>query len=167
MINDSCDECRILHDVSDMAKHGSLDRKRRENSLSVGLVFEFNEDEKCRFHRGIVTIDYGNNKRYDFLETAIKSTNFLNSYYGFGFDKIEGPHWWEGDWDQEAKLYFVPEFCTYVKNFNLKTVRCIDGKFVPYDPEKVQFTTYKSESNKAFVWNAATAPLRASHNLTF
>jgi hypothetical protein len=68
--NAECLEHRIICDVADFYKHGSLKKPRRNNSFSTEAFFEYRPGKGFSFLRNALFVEHASLGKRDFLQTA-------------------------------------------------------------------------------------------------
>lgn len=140
-------ENRIMSDVGDAWKHGTLDIPARRNRLTVGAQFECNSENKYRFVRNVVTVHHASQGDLDFITTSGAAIAYWIGKLNLGINwqpKVaEGP----AEFHDEAFLFFDPKYQISMSATNLRVVRRgVDGVLVPYDPSEVRFAVYEYQA---------------------
>lgn len=137
-------ENRIMSDVGDAWKHGTLTDPARRNRITVGAQFECNSENKYRFLRNVLTVHHASQGDLDFMETSGAAIAYWIGRLKLGVNwqpqLAEGP----AEFHDEAFLFFDPKYQIRMSATNLRVVRrTADGALVPYDPPEIRFAVYK------------------------
>lgn len=125
---------RVMSDVADAWKHGSLDNPARNNRLTVGAQFECSSDNKFRFLRNVVTVHHATLGDLDLMVTAGEAISYWTRKLGlqvkWSTTIAEGPP----EFHEEAFLYFNPKYQYGMSATNFRIVRRdVNGNLVPHD----------------------------------
>lgn len=137
-------ENRIMSDVGDAWKHGTLDDPTRRNRITVAAQFECNSENKYRFLRNVVTVHHASQGDLDFMETSGAAIVYWIGRLRLGISwqpqLAEGP----AEFHDEAFLFFDPKYQIRMSATNLRIVRrTADGALVPYNPPELRFAVYE------------------------
>ncbi len=148
-------ENRLIIDVSDFWKHGSLKDKSRNNELFVAAHFEYSPEKGARFIRNAIYIKHSTLGEHDFLRTALVAIRFWMKELAFSFLWRNEGRILEGaeEFHPTAFLYYDPRYCNLMKNTNVRFSSRPDGKnWVAIDPEGLRFEIFEKGQAEPKFW---------------
>ena len=133
-------EYRLISDVSDMAKHGTLKSPSRKNKIQVVSLFEWCAVRGFRFIRNSILISHAEEGDFDFLETSLASILFLMSEMDIT------PSWSKTICESsepfrpQAALLFDSRYCIQMNAVKLQFLsRSDSGSYTPCNPPQIDF----------------------------
>lgn len=143
-IDNASDENRLLSDVADAAKHGSLRDPSRNNKLYVAACFEYAAGRGFRFLRNSVTIAHASSGDKDFMVTALVAAQFWMNRLAFSLNKplsiSEGPD----DFFPTAHLFFNPKYCINMERTRVHFFeKLTEANYRPVNPPEGKFEVFE------------------------
>lgn len=136
-------ENKIMSDIADMVKHHELRDKTRENKLYAVAAFECFED-KFKFLRTIIYVEYPDGRKYDFINIAVKAINFWIQHSKLNISKTLSIAVCDNDFQNNAILYYNPSKCIHMQSTTIQTYRKNDsGNLELFDPKNVKLVLYE------------------------
>jgi len=132
----------IISDLADSSKHGELRSAGRECTLSVGSMFERNDDGKVRFLRNVINIQHNTYGQVDFMTSLMEAAIFIAQ-------KLDIRTSWSpkilnngGDFSDKIKVHASKKNQVLWTGMQLQFVRLgAEGKYEPVDLNStVEFT---------------------------
>src|SRR5437762_9182051 len=68
----------LISDLADSSKHGELRLTERECNLTLGSMFERNDDGKVRFLRNVINIHHNTYGKLDFMSCTMEAALFIS-----------------------------------------------------------------------------------------
>lgn len=128
---------RLMSDVGDFWKHGSLKKASRNNSLMVAALFEHAPERGFRFIRNGVLIRHATLGEHDFMAVSLDAISYWVQHYRFNLT-------WTGhvseapvEFHPEAFLYYEPRHCIHMGSTSFRFLaRAENGELVLKNPDK-------------------------------
>lgn len=150
-ISNESSENRLIIDVADSWKHGSLRDPGRNSQLFVSAMFEWQPEKGFRFLRNGLAIVHSTLGEHDFLKTALGAIRFWIQKLPLGIA-------WKGsgkilevpeEFHPTAFLFYDSRYCISMKNTRFRFFsRAEGGELAAVDPSEVRMEIYeKGESN--------------------
>jgi hypothetical protein len=141
--NTECLEHRIICDVGDFYKHGSLKKPSRNNSFSTEALFEYGPGKGFSFLRNALFVEHATLDKHDFLQVALAAIHYW-------INKRELNLNWQGvvqesptEFHEEAFLNFESGKCITMSQVRLGFfLRRENGVMERVDPPEVRFAVY-------------------------
>jgi len=141
--NAECIEHRIICDVGDFYKHGSLRDPSRNNSFSTEAHFLYGPGKGFSFLRNVLFVEHATLGKHDFLKTALVAINYWINKRALSVS-------WQGEvlesptkFHEEAFLSFESEKCISMNQVHLGFfLKGEDGALQRVDPPEVRFAVY-------------------------
>jgi hypothetical protein len=138
-------ENKIMSDVADMVKHHGLRDKTRENKLFAVATFECLEHEnKFKFLRTTIYVEYNDGKKFDFIVESAKAMNFWINRFNLRISTQRTIKLGSEDFQDKANLYYNPSKCVHMKSTRIQTYRKnTTGNLELFDPKNVNLVLYE------------------------
>jgi len=139
-------ENKLMSDVGDAYKHGTLKNSARQNQLRVASVFEVNDSGHFRFIRNKVNIQHSSLGVSDFMLTSGKAIEYWIRKLGLNTG-------WQASITEAEDAFYDHAFLFFCPQYQVET-ECIDLHFhsrdchnqlTPVDPEEVRFVLYDDQ----------------------
>jgi hypothetical protein len=136
-------ENKIMSDIADMVKHHKLRDKTRENKLYAVAAFECLED-KFKFLRTIIYVEYSDGRKYDFINIAVKAINFWIRHSELNISKTLCIALCGNDFQDNAVLYYNPSKCIHMQSTRIQTYRKNEsGNLELFDHKNIKLVLYE------------------------
>lgn len=146
---------RLIIDVADSWKHGSLRDPSRNSKYFVSAMFEWQPERGFRFLRNGLAIVHSTLGEHDFLKTALGAIQFWIQKLQLGvvwkdLGKIlEAPE----EFHPKAFLFYDPQYCISMKNTRFRFFRRIEnGELIAADPDTVRMEIYEKGVAEPKAW---------------
>lgn len=138
-------ENKIMSDVADMVKHHGLRDKTRENKLYTAASFEcFEQENKFKFLRTTIYIEYVDGRKFDFIIESAKAINFWINHLSLNISKQRTIKLCNEDFKDKAILHYNPSKCVHMKSTRIETYRKNNkGDLELFDPKNVNLVLYE------------------------
>lgn len=141
--NTECVEHRIVCDVGDFYKHGSLRNPSRNNRFSTEAFFEYGPGKGFSFLRNTLFVEHATLGKHDFLQTTLAAIHYWMNKRALSIN-------WNGivfenptDFHEEAFLNFDSEECISMKQVRLGFfLRGENAELQRVNPPEVRFAVY-------------------------
>lgn len=141
--NAECLEHRIICDVADFYKHGSLKKPSRNNSFSTEALFEYGPGKGFSFLRNALFVEHATLGKHDFLQTASAAIQYWINKRGLSVNWQGIVHESPTEFHEEAFLNFESEKCISMSQVRLGFfLRRENGVMERVDPPEVRFAVY-------------------------
>ena len=146
VIDKESHENLLMSDVADSWKHGELKNPARNNSFSVGALFECNDSNNFRFIRNIVTVNHQSEGGFDFMITSMSAIQYWVSKLGMPITWKPATCEGKEEFYETAFLFFNPKHQISMISTNLQIVKRNElNQLVPYDCPEIKFAIYEQE----------------------
>lgn len=142
---------KLMIDVADAWKHGSLRDPSRNNKLFVSAMFEWLPEKGFRFLRNGLTVVHATLGEHDFLKTALGAIQYWVQKLQFNIS-------WKGEgkileateeYYPTAFLFYDARYCVSMKNTRFRFFsRTENGELAAVDPDEVRMEIYEKGETK-------------------
>jgi hypothetical protein len=140
-------ENRLMSDVADCWKHGSLGRPERNNSLNVEAVFEHAPTRGFRFLRNVISIQHNNLGEHDFINASLSAIRYWITTYGLRTS-------WTGTIAEGPLEFYPTAFLLYDPRYSISMIstrvtfmtRTDSNTLVPTAPPRVRVEIFDPSS---------------------
>ena len=149
MISNESVANRLIIDVADSWKHGSLRDPSRSSKLFVSAMFEWQSERGFRFIRNGLAIIHSTLGEHDFLKTALEATHFwikklqFNIVWKESGKILEAPE----EFHPTAFLFYDSKYCISMKNTRFRFFsRNAEEEMIAIDPAEVRMEIYEKDT---------------------
>lgn len=142
-VNAECLEHRIICDVGDFYKHGSLRDCGRNNAFSTESHFLYGPGNGFSFLRNVLFVEHLTLGKHDFLHTALAAINYWINKRELSLNWQGEVHESPTEFHEEAFLNFDSEKCISMSQVRLGFfLKGEDGVLQRVDPPEFRFIVY-------------------------
>ena len=153
-----CPEYKMIRDYGDTAKHQELRNPDREGKITAMCVYESLPDQRFQFLRVVLTLDFPDGRKIDFVECAAAAVDYWIDHKFNRFDKFSQhlPLFSKREPSKNVEIWFDPKETNNQKMILHIVKRNESGELVPTDvPMKIvwlkrylRFTRHRSFFSK-------------------
>ena len=134
---------KLMSDVGDFWKHGPLRDSRRNNSLSVSAMFEYDPGRGFRFIRNGLFIQHATLGEHDFMHASLAAVRYWLTTQHIALSwsgaVAEGPV----KFHPNARLQYDPKYCILMSSTRVRFfARSGGGGLAPSDPPEARIEIY-------------------------
>jgi hypothetical protein len=130
---------RIMSDVADAHKHGTLRDSTRQNHLTVSADFECNPKDQFRYLRNVILIHHASLGELDFMRTSGAAVSYWIQTRRIAVQWVPTVREAEPVFYDDAYLYFNPRYQLEMASTQIRFFRRdTGGTLNPYDPPTVR-----------------------------
>jgi hypothetical protein len=134
------EEYKIMSDVADASKHGSLRDNSRNNNLIVSSMFETNDAGQFRFLRNVININHNAVGKIDFIVCAKDAALYLLNKLDIKTNWNPKVYSYSAEFVDEVRLHASIENQVAWKGLSLQFVKQNSkGELQPFDPSLWKF----------------------------
>jgi hypothetical protein len=144
IIDNDSNANKIMSDISDLSKHGTLRDTNRIHNLNLSSAFEYNDEGMCSFLRNIIRVRYENGFEYDFIRLAGEAINYWIIKNNYDFELKKGEMIADRKFENVACLYYDAKATVYMESVRIETLKKDDlGELINFNPDNVMFALFE------------------------